>query len=115
VRADPGIRDDAVGRPGSRVLVEPVGTEADEHDLVQAGAVANHAADGIDGIDHDRRLGSQQIIGSDDVPGLLTAAEREAIPRLRTLRSRIARLSGRVLGNAHHNPGAESGSKQGAA
>src|SRR5207237_3015037 len=77
VRADTRIRHDAVGRSGARVLVELLRSEPDEQDLVQARAVADDTAAGVNGIDHDRRLARHQIAGGDDVPEWVAAAGHE--------------------------------------
>jgi hypothetical protein len=94
VRADTRIRHDAVGRPGARVLVELVRGKPHEQNLVQARAVADDTAAGVNRIDHDRRLSRQQIIGGDGLSDSLAAGEHEAISGLRTLRSGITGLGG---------------------
>ena len=110
VRADAGIGHDAVGRPDARVLVELVRGKPHEQDLVQARAVANDTAAGVDGIDHERRLARKQIAGGDDVSDSLAAGEDEAISGLRTLGSGITSLGGSVARRAEEDTGAESGS-----
>jgi len=110
VRADTRIRHDAVGGPGARILVELVGGKADEQDLVQARAVADDTAAGVDGIDHDRRLARQQITGGDDLSDSLAAGEHEAISGLGTLRSEVTGLGAGAARRAEEGAGAESGS-----
>jgi len=110
VRADAGIGHDAVGRPGARVLVELLHGKADEQDLVQARAVADDTAAGVNGISQERRLARRHIAGGDHVSDSLEAGEHEAISGLRTLHSGVSGLGGRVARRAEEDAGAEGGS-----
>ena len=109
VRADTRIPHDAVGRPGARVFVELVRGKPDEQDLVQARAVTDDAAAGVNGIDQERRLADQQIAGGDDLSASLSAGEHEAVSGQRTLRSGITGLGGSRARRAEKDAGAESG------
>jgi hypothetical protein len=110
VRADAGIGHDAVGRQGARVLVELVRRKPDEQYLIQARAVADDTAGGVNGIDRDRRLVHQQIAEGDDLSDSFAAGEHEAISGLRTLRSWVKSLGGSVARRAEEDAGAEGGS-----
>jgi hypothetical protein len=109
VGTDTRIRHDAVRRPGASVIVELLGRQPDEQDLIQARAVADDTAAGVDGIDRDRRLARQQITGGDDLSSSLSACEHEAISGLRTLSSGITGLGGSVARRTEEDAGAESG------
>jgi hypothetical protein len=110
VRTDTGIGHDAVGRPGARVLVELLHGKPDEQNLVQARAVADDTAAGVNRIDQERRLARRQIAGGDHVSDSLEAGEHEAISDLRTLHSGVSGLGDSRARRAEEDAGAEGGS-----
>jgi len=109
VGADTRIGHDTIRRPGARVIVELERSKPNEQDLVQARAVADDGAAGVNGIDRDRRGARQQITRGDDLSDSLSAGEDEPISGLRTLRTGITGLGGSVARRAEEDAGAESG------
>src|SRR2546426_10783078 len=84
VRADGGVRDDAVHRPRAGVPIERPRIEADEQDLVQATVVADDPGGRVLRLGGERPPAGGEV-GEGDEPALaLPGGEHEANGRLRT-------------------------------